>query len=155
MIPIIFGSLDFQLGNPNSWKVFRGQKYAYIYRLNTKLWSTMHVEVILNYILVGCPCWIKHWEKFYSFKKMTAKLRLVYKMVKPFVLTFSHNILSILSSLSSCNNGVNSVLTCFSSSLSCTSKRKTQHDTITLLHAWKLNLISCLTAWMSGVLRSL
>ena len=23
-IPIIFGSLDFQLGNPNRWKVFRG-----------------------------------------------------------------------------------------------------------------------------------
>ena len=82
---------------------------------------------------------------------MTSKLRLVYKMVKPFFLTFSHNILSILFSLSSCNNGVNSVLTCFSSSLSCTSKRKKQYDTITLLHAWELYLISSVTAWISWV----
>ena len=31
LIPRIFGSLDFQLGNPNRWKISRGQKYAYIY----------------------------------------------------------------------------------------------------------------------------
>ena len=41
MIPIIFGSLDFQLGNLNRWKVFREQKYAYIYHLSTKIWSTI------------------------------------------------------------------------------------------------------------------
>ena len=29
LIPIIFGSLDFQLGNPKRWKISRGQKYAY------------------------------------------------------------------------------------------------------------------------------
>ena len=34
---MIFGSRDFQLGNPNRWKIFRGWKYAYIYRLNTKI----------------------------------------------------------------------------------------------------------------------
>ena len=42
LIPIIFGSLDFQLGNPNKWKLSRGQKYAYVYlRLNTKIHSKM------------------------------------------------------------------------------------------------------------------
>ena len=41
MIPIIFGSLGFQLGNPNRWKIFRGQKYAYIHRLNTKIRLTV------------------------------------------------------------------------------------------------------------------
>ena len=34
---MIFGSLDFQLENPNGWKIFKGQKYAYIYRLNIKI----------------------------------------------------------------------------------------------------------------------
>ena len=41
MIPIIFGSLDFQLGNPNRWKIYRGQKYAHIHLLNTKTRLTM------------------------------------------------------------------------------------------------------------------
>ena len=41
MIPIILGSVDFQLGNPNRWKIFREWKYAYIYRLNTKIRLTM------------------------------------------------------------------------------------------------------------------
>ena len=35
----IFG-WDFQLGNRNRWKIFRGLKYAFIYRLNTKIRST-------------------------------------------------------------------------------------------------------------------
>ena len=56
MIPIIFGSLDFQLGNLNRWRIFRGWKYAYINRLNTKIRVTMLCLVVLNYILVGCPC---------------------------------------------------------------------------------------------------
>ena len=38
---MIFGSLDFQLRNPNRWKIFRGLKYAYIYRLNTKIRLTI------------------------------------------------------------------------------------------------------------------
>ena len=39
--PYNFGSLEFQLGNPNRSKIFRGQKYANIYRLNPKIHSTM------------------------------------------------------------------------------------------------------------------
>ena len=40
-MPIIFGSLEFQLGNPNKCKMFRGQKCAYIYRLNNKTFLIM------------------------------------------------------------------------------------------------------------------
>ena len=40
-MPIIFGSLDFQLGNQNRRKIIRGQKYVYIYRLTTKMRLTM------------------------------------------------------------------------------------------------------------------
>ena len=41
MILIILGSLDFQLENTNRRKICRGQKYANIYRLNTKTISSL------------------------------------------------------------------------------------------------------------------
>ena len=67
MIPIIFGSLDCQLGNPNRWKIFRGQKYAYIYRFNTKIQSTMlclsGFELYSRWVPLCRACFI--WRYFY------------------------------------------------------------------------------------------
>ena len=41
MIPIIFGSLDFQLGNPNRWKILGGIKICLYLPLNTKIRLTL------------------------------------------------------------------------------------------------------------------
>ena len=41
-------------------KNFRGQKYAYIYCLNTKIRLTILIQVVLTYILLGCPCCFKN-----------------------------------------------------------------------------------------------
>ena len=62
---MIFESLDFQLGNPNRWKIFREQKYANIYRLNTKIRLTMLNLSGLNYILVGSPLAYTRPKKFF------------------------------------------------------------------------------------------
>ena len=45
MISVIFGSLDFQLGNPNRLKIPRGWKYVCIYHLNTKIRSTILISL--------------------------------------------------------------------------------------------------------------